>query len=99
MFNIIKILIRTTPWKVINVETESKNSLKLLGTKTDNKLLFDKHIVSLCKKAANQLLVIYRLQNRMGKMEKGILINSFVYSSYWSLIWHYSFKKPMRNKI
>ena len=40
--------------KVNNIEIESKNSVKLLGIETDNKLLFDKHIASLCKKATNQ---------------------------------------------
>ena len=34
--------------KVNNIETKSKNSVKLLGIEIVNKLLFDKHIVSLC---------------------------------------------------
>ena len=36
--------------KVSNIEIESKSSVKLLGVEIDNKLLFDKHIASLCKK-------------------------------------------------
>ena len=32
------------------MEIEPKNSVKLLGIETDNKLFFDKHIASLCKK-------------------------------------------------
>ena len=64
--------------KVNNIEIESKNSVKLLGIEIDNKLLFDKHITSLCKKAANQLCTICRLQNQMSKKKIEILINSFV---------------------
>ena len=37
-------------FNVNNIEIESKNSVKLLGIEIGNKLLFDKHIVSLCKK-------------------------------------------------
>ena len=39
--------------KVNNTEIDSENSVKLLGVEIDNKLLFDKHIASLCKKTAN----------------------------------------------
>ena len=44
--------------KFNNIEIESKNSVKLLGIEIDNKLLFDKHIASLCKNAATQLHAI-----------------------------------------
>ena len=63
--------------KVNNIEIEFKNSVKLLSINIDNKLLCDKRIASLCKKAANQLHTICRLQSQMGKKEKEILINSF----------------------
>ena len=53
--------------------------MKLLGKEIDNKLLFDKYIASLCKKAPNQLHAMYRLQNQMDKMERQTLINSFAY--------------------
>ena len=78
-----------------NVEIESKDSVKLLGIEIDNKLLFDKHIASLCKKAANQLHAICRLQNQMGKEVKKIPINSFIYSNsnYCPLVWHFCSKK------
>ena len=83
--------------KVNNIEIESKNSVKLLGIEIDNKILFDKHIASLCKKAANQLRPICRLQNQMGKKEK-IVINSCVHSNlnYCPLVWHFCSKKSMR---
>ena len=76
--------------KVNNIEIESKGSIKLLGIEID-KLIFEKHIASLCKKAASQVHAICRLQNQMGKMLKEILINSFVYSNfnYWPVVWHF----------
>ena len=76
--------------KVNNIEIESKGSVKFLGIEID-KLLFEKCIASLCKKAASQLHAICRLQNQMGKMEKEILINSFVYSNfnYSPVVWHF----------
>ena len=48
--------------KVNNIEIETKNFVKLLNIEIDNKLLFGKHITSLCKKAANQLHTISRLK-------------------------------------
>ena len=65
--------------KVNNFEIESKNSVKLLGIEVDEKLLFDKHIVSLWEKVANQLQAICRLQNQMDKTEseKHLLIVLF----------------------
>ena len=59
--------------KVNNMEIKSLSSVKLLGIENDNKLLFVRHIASLCKKAANQLHATYILQNQMDKKEKEIL--------------------------
>ena len=38
---------------------KSSTSEKLLGVKIDNKLNFDTHVKGLCKKANNELFVIY----------------------------------------
>ena len=60
--------------KVKNIEIKSTSSVKLLGVEIDNKLKFDNHIASLCKKAANQLNALSRIQKYIGKKEKeGIL--------------------------
>ena len=84
--------------KVNNIETECKNSVKLIAIETDNRLLFDTHIAWLCKKVANQLHATRRLQNQMGKKEKEILIDSFIYSnlSYCFLVWHRCSKKSVQ---
>ena len=74
--------------KVNNIETESKKSVKLLAIEIDNKLLFDKHIAALSKKAANQLHTICILENQRCKMEKRMLI--------CSLDWDFCSKKSMR---
>ena len=83
------------PLQVNNFEIETKNSVKLLGIETDIKLRFDEHIAPSCKKAANQLCAKCRLQNQIGKKEKEILMNSFVYSNfnYCPLVSYFCSKK------
>ena len=50
------------------------------------------------KKAANQLHATCKLQNQMGKKEKEILRNSFIYSNFnfCPFVWHCSSKNLMR---
>ena len=55
-----------------------EKSVKLLGINIDNKLSFDKHVSSLCKKASNQLNAISSLHRYLGFTEKKVLINSTV---------------------
>ena len=88
------------PLKINDQIINSENSVKRLGIKIDNKLSFDKHISTLCKKASNQLNAIGRIQKYMGFKEKEVLINSFVYSNfnYCPLVWHFCSSKSM-NKI
>ena len=54
------------PLKINYQIINSENTVKLLGIETDNKLSFDKHISTLCKKASNQLKAIGRTQKYMG---------------------------------
>ena len=49
------------PLKINDQIINSENSVKLLGIEIDNKLSFDKHISTLCKKASNQLNAIGRI--------------------------------------
>ena len=42
-------------------EVAPTQEVELLGIKIDNELEFDKYISKICKKAANQLNVLYRL--------------------------------------
>ena len=69
----------------LNIDGNQVNlekSVKLLGINIDNKLSFDEHISSLCKKASNQLNAISRLHIYLEFKEKEILINSFVYANF-----------------
>ena len=73
-----------------NIET--KNQVTLLGVEIDDKLKFDKHISSLCKKSNNQLNALSRIQTFLGQKEKETMINTFIYSNfnYAPLVWHFS---------
>ena len=42
-------------------QVSSEKSVKLLGINIDNKLPFDEHVTSLCKKTSNQLNAINSL--------------------------------------
>ena len=88
----------TYPLKISNREINSENSVKLLGIEIDNKLNFDNHVSSLCKKAASQLNALSRFQKYLGINEKKIIINSFVYShfNYCPLVWHFCSSKSVR---
>ena len=83
-----------------NAEIKSKESVTILGIEIDNKLNFEKHVSTICKKANNQLNAISRIGKHLGQKEKEILINSFVYSNfnYGPLIWHFTTCKGI-NKI
>ena len=88
-------------WLTINnAEIKSKESVTLLGNEIDNKLNFEKHVSTICKKANNQLNAISRVGADLGKKEKEILKNSFVFSNfnYGPVIWHFTTRKGI-NKI
>ena len=44
----------------------SDKSVNFLGVYIDHKLSFDKHVLSLCKKASNELIAISRLHRYLG---------------------------------
>ena len=83
-----------------NAEIKSKESVTLLVTEIDNKINLEKHVSTICKKANNQLNAISRIGADLGKKEKEILKNSFVYSNfnYGPVIWHFTTRKGI-NKI
>ena len=84
--------------RVNNAEIVPKTSVTLLGVEIDNKLNFEKHISSICKKASNQLNALSRIQKFMGQKEKETIINTFIYSNfnYCPLVWHFSTQKSVK---
>ena len=78
---------------------ESKKQ-KLLGAEIDRTLSFDKHIVSLCRKAGKKLSVLARLSNFMCTNKKRVLMKAFIESqfSYCPLIWMFH-SRGVNNKI
>ena len=70
------------PLDINDQKINSENCVKLLGIEIDNKLCFEQHISTLCKKASNQFNAIGRIQKYMGFKEKEIFLNSFVYSNF-----------------
>ena len=83
-----------------NAEIKSKESVTILGIEIDNKLNFEKHVSTICKKANNQLNAISRTGADLRKKEKEILKNSLEYSNfnYGPLTWHFTTLKGI-NKI
>ena len=67
----------------------NSNDEKLLGIKIDNKLLFENHASSLCKKASQKLHALARIVNNMDLSKCKCLIKAFVTSqfNYCPLIW------------
>lgn len=50
---------------------------KLLGVKIDNKLMFDVHVTSICKKASAKINVLNRVAKYMCTEKRLIIINTF----------------------
>ena len=53
-----------------NVEIKSKESVSLLGIEIDNKLNFEKHVSTICKRTNNQLNAISRIDTVLGQKVK-----------------------------
>ena len=55
-----------------NAEIKSKKSVTFLGIEIDNKLNFEKHVPTICKKTNNQLNPISGISAVLGQKEKEI---------------------------
>ena len=79
-------------------EITTEKVVKLLGIEIDYKLNFNKHISSLCKKAAGQLNAICRMGKHVGENEKNVLIQSFVQANvnYCPLVWFFTSPDSLR---
>jgi hypothetical protein len=81
-----------------NEKLESKKCVNLLGVTIDDKLNFDEHISSLCKKAARQLNVMFRFHKLLDFNRKLQLYRAFVLSNFnfCPIVWHFSSITNMR---
>ena len=86
------------PLKVDGKLIYPEPSVKLLGLNIDNKLSFDEHISSLCKRSAGQLNALCRINKFLGLVERKAIVNSFIFANfnYCPLVWHFCSKTAMR---
>ena len=75
--------------KVSNQIIFNSSCKKILGIHFDNKLKFDAHVTTLCKKASQKLHALARISNFMSVKQKKLIMNAFIYSqfSYCPMIW------------
>ncbi len=59
---------------------------------------FDKHVNIICKKAAQQINVMYRFKGVFNLKERQIIYNTFILSNlnYCPIIWHFCRKHAQR---
>ena len=71
---------------------------KLLGVTLDKELKFDKHLLSICKKAGAKVTALGRLVKIVPFEKKKLLMNSFIQSqfSYCPLLWMFCSRKLNR---
>ena len=74
--------------KIENQNIQVVSDVKMLGVHIDHKLNFSLHIVKIWHSASNQLNAFTRRKRYLGKMERKVLADNFVYSNfnYCSLI-------------
>ena len=63
-----------------NAALENSKEVTILGVTIDNKLNFQSHIKTLCKKASQKLWALSRLSNYLNYTEKSLIFNSMVSS-------------------
>ena len=75
------------------------NLEKLLGVRIDNKLTFEDHIRTLCKKVSNKLYALSRISHLLDQEILRILMRAFIYSQfqYCKLAWMFHSRKLNNN--
>ena len=86
--------------KIGNDLIVNSDSEKLLGITFDNKLLFDKHVSLLCKKASQKLHALSRIAHFMDVNKRTMIMKAFISSQfgYSPLIWMFHSRKS-NNRI
>ena len=88
--NSVKLIINTT-------EIEESRKVVLLGTTTDNLLIFNEHIDNLCLTANYKLHALQRIRKYLSLEKAKLLCNAFINSqfSYAPLVWMFCRKKAV----
>ena len=63
--------------KIRELDVKNSREEKLLGVKTDNKLSFENHVSSLCKKTSQKLHALRRVVNFMDLAKRKSLMKAF----------------------
>ena len=79
-------------------DVKCSDTVKLLGINIDRKLVFDKHVSSICAKASHQINAIMRLSNKLDTEVKVQMFFSFIKStiSYCPVVWMFCGNKHIR---
>ena len=64
--------------KLENLPTASSCCEKLLGIKIDQKLSFEPHVKSLCKKASQKLNALARMASSLKFKQRKLLLKAFI---------------------
>ena len=78
-----------------NFDVCNTPSQVLLGVTLDNKVTFNTHITSLCKKASQKLHALSRVSNYMTLKQRKLIMRSFIFSQfgYCPLVWMFHSRK------
>ena len=78
-----------------NLLLESSKEEVVLGVTVDNKLTFDSHIKSICRKSSQKLGALLRITNYLIQAKKKLVCSGMIKSqfSYCPLIWMFSSRK------
>ena len=81
--------------KFDNLPLENSKEEVVLGVTIDNKLTFDSHIKSICRKAGQKLGALLRITNYLNSSQKKLIFSGMIKSqfSYCPLIWMFSSRK------
>ena len=78
-----------------NLLLENSKEEVVLGVTIDNKLTFDSHIKSICRKVGQKLGALLRITNYLNSSQKKLIFSGMIKSqfSYSPLIWMFSSRK------
>ena len=90
--------VRETLIKPINIKDSiitTAHSVNILGIEIEDKLKFNTHINSICRKAARQLNVLRRLSSLLDQESRMAIFRAFIVSNfnYCPLVWHFCGKR------